>query len=728
MTNLRHFLTKPQRARRWRGRRRARAGSAAARGDEDEDDRIGHHTMPTSLPPIGSPVKLADGRRGVVTDHLPVFTRIAPDDGTKPVHRMPKNVEVVSSAGTVSTVSVSSDDASVDTMHTAHDESFTSSLSCNASMARRKERVIHFGDAGENGLGNSNRVTTRSHAHPMKGNFPFSVAGYRIGTIKLLLPGQEDPLLTRTLAGVLFDDRLFRLEFKSISPSKLYEFKAPKTIQSEGFRFELLGKKVHSEKATFGRLARPELYYVITGGPGLKEIYVEEHLNAVADFGAIGNPGKIASRIELLFSPTKAGGILKLDSNDYEFIDEDADTAKCSEGNFHAPKSFFSKLIANKVCEQKHTTVQVRFLLDGKLGKGTLTMRDGIDKIQIPPSMIKVGASTTSSRRGPSFIAVTKSFPSRKNVYMGKYLQGEILCATALDELQKPISAMFQDVLRDKGVPDELISEYNKGKTKGKQERHQKKKIMPRRSNRLKHQKPKAKTAPPQDGAYFADAYVIGVADPTPLSTIPTGHVVVPGLPESITSILVSRAPAMDKGDMLRLPVFKTSLLDHHHFGEICFGNGSVPLPNLIANGDLDGDLYFIIWDEAIVESVPMSDVATLERRVDGASKKRATRSKRDCIESPLSEGKSWFDAMQDIACDVGLDVRISKLIKILYNESKAELDSDNVVYEDYVAYGRAYKAALDLKKHGDSVELPDHLWEPFPENLREFLSRPFLA
>ena len=47
------------------------------------------------------------------------------------------------------------------------------------------------------------------------------------------------------------------------------------------------------------------------------------------------------------------------------------------------------------------------------------------------------------------------------------------------------------------------------------------------------------------------------------------------------------------------------------------------------------------------------------------------------------------------------------------------------MVYADYAALGNAYKKSLDLKKHGDSVELPEHLWNAIPEDLHVFLTKP---
>jgi hypothetical protein len=55
----------------------------------------------------------------------------------------------------------------------------------------------------------------------------------------------------------------------------------------------------------------------------------------------------------------------------------------------------------------------------------------------------------------------------------------------------------------------------------------------------------------------------------------------------------------------------------------------------------------------------------------------------------------------------------------------KAKLENDAMVHADCVALGNACKKSLDLKKHGDSVELPEHLWDAVPEDLHCFLTKP---
>ena len=40
--------------------------------------------------------------------------------------------------------------------------------------------------------------------------------------------------------------------------------------------------------------------------------------------------------------------------------------------------------------------------------------------------------------------------------------------------------------------------------------------------------------------------------------------------------------------------------LQSRHFGEIIFPNAGCPLPESISEGDIDGDLYCVLWDAQI--------------------------------------------------------------------------------------------------------------------------------
>ncbi|KAL3800488.1 hypothetical protein ACHAWO_000168 [Cyclotella atomus] len=50
-------------------------------------------------------------------------------------------------------------------------------------------------------------------------------------------------------------------------------------------------------------------------------------------------------------------------------------------------------------------------------------------------------------------------------------------------------------------------------------------------------------------------------------------------------------------------------MLCSYEFGTIIFGSpncsNDTPVPNMIADGDLDGDTYFVLWDDDILRTMP---------------------------------------------------------------------------------------------------------------------------
>jgi len=567
-----------------------------------------------------------------------------------------------------------------------------------------------------------------------RSSFPFVMGKHRIGAIKLLLPDQDNPN-SNTIAGYLFGDRLCQVEYKA-GASLLKDFRAQEVIEMDGHHFELFAKKVHTEdgRSNQSRLKRPELFYILTQGPELKPIDPKEVIASYFDAESIESPSKAASRMELLLTPAmtvkrkniKEPLIREITAGQVELLDE-----KSNEGGGFVPKAFMLEWFGSTSVGQRTTSNQFRMALpEIGLCKGIFTVKDGIDKIQVFPSQIKAGRSRAVNPAACGILLVKRNMPSKNNRYMAQYFAAEKLKDTALEALQNPLSDMIKDVLIDSGVPNHLIKDYETKKIGRARERAQEKN-KPSRSIRPKYKNTSKKSKELPEDVYFADSFCLGAPDPTPLGNIPQGYVAIPGLPDNIDSVLVSRSPCMHKEDMLRLPLLKErppnmsmrdwDSLNARHFGDIYFGHGVVPLPNLIADGDLDGDLYFVMWDTEIVKSVKISNVADLERRAR-LSKKRATAEQGST--TALRNNPHWFTDLRSAVANVGFEIRVSELISHLYREAKAEFENEAMVYADYVALGNAYKKSLDLKKHGDSVELPEHLWNAIPEDLHIYLTK----
>jgi hypothetical protein len=123
------------------------------------------------------------------------------------------------------------------------------------------------------------------------------------------------------------------------------------------------------------------------------------------------------------------------------------------------------------------------------------------------------------------------------------------------------------------------------------------------------------------------DTHVVGVRDPT--DAIPHGHIFVTGptrMPfdkkRKGNHILITRPPSIEPSDCKLLPVLvskpesmsvvKWNWLCSLPFGVVIFGNPKDhrynPLPLEIAEGDLDGDLYFICSDNSMLKHIEMTD------------------------------------------------------------------------------------------------------------------------
>ena len=119
--------------------------------------------------------------------------------------------------------------------------------------------------------------------------------------------------------------------------------------------------------------------------------------------------------------------------------------------------------------------------------------KHGISKIQLTPSMRKVGPSLdkAASNEQWAWMLVTRDFPSEKNLQVAKILKGDVPCKSFT---QGKLSKMLQRLMTTLGVPASVVSGY------AKQE-------------------------------FRKEAWLIGASDPTfPSNVLPAGHIFVSGL------------------------------------------------------------------------------------------------------------------------------------------------------------------------------------------------------
>jgi transcription antitermination factor NusG len=458
-------------------------------------------------------------------------------------------------------------------------------------------------------------------------------------------------------------------------------------------RYQLLTTKLHVPKSSpcigFKRADITALYVLVEGG-GVPPINLQEELEKVAAFGRLA-PGKVAARLELFQSTAQKSNPGKKDylifddltSADFETIPEIA-----NEGCGYIPREYIQRFLGNCKIGKRTCALQVRIFVS-KLGvfKGVLFEKHGIKKIQLPSSMVKVGPSETENVVDKACVLVNGRFPSPNNVHVASLLAGRVPPKSF-----KPnrISDMMLDVLEVLSVPRVLLDEY-------------------------------AEASHGDRGRGLEHAFCIGVADPT--NCIPPGHVFVTGIGDSHISqseLFISRFPCTEAADGRLLPVVRSkpvgmsdstwewmSLL---HFGVVIFGNpspGCVPLPQTVANGDLDGDLYFVCWNEAILSSIDTS--FDLVENMSIAEDKPS---------EPQEWNDNWLRDGQDVMRNIKAMVDHHALIGKLYSSIKKADTSTDALW-----FGRAYKLAIDIGKHGGLVKLPAHLWERLPERFHPYLT-----
>ena len=147
------------------------------------------------------------------------------------------------------------------------------------------------------------------------------------------------------------------------------------------------------------------------------------------------------------------------------------------------------------------------------------------------------------------------------------------------------LSTTITDLWQSQGVPTALVQSYKKSLAHKKEIQH---------------------------------SFLVGVADPT--GSIPEGHIYVPGMGVKLgvlEKLFVSQFPCKGQENSRLLPVLTSkpmvmnqtdwNFLNRFSFGVIILGNscpGFQALPTLVADGDLDGDLYFVCWHEEIIKNV----------------------------------------------------------------------------------------------------------------------------
>ncbi len=470
-----------------------------------------------------------------------------------------------------------------------------------------------------------------------------------------------------------------------------------KRCDANGIKYELYYFRIGEDMTDswlFKRKKNVTAYYV-------RSEILRKQEELLADFGALP-AHKVLARRALLFSPAiKIGNkyaITRIPANDMTLVD-DLGTAGCG----FISEQYLEDLLGNNIKARTALGVQVRIFVP-TLGifKGVLMRKRNMQKsIELNDSLLKVGPSRDPNASDIGWIVITKAFPSIGNYtfsrvfkIMEEHLKQKSLPKSFTREVQKErsfkMSPMYSQVMESLGVPNAVIESYRSDYHKN--------------PEKIQH------------------THLVGVADPT--GQLPSNTVFVTGIKGvEIDKLFVTRSPCMERKDGRVLTVVTTKpdsmtndvweWLLSLSFGALIFANpkpGDRPLPELIADGDLDGDLYFVCWQKTILtnlKSIPITDdelVAPLDAH---------TKSK--------DYDPEWYDKTQRFIAEAPMyHAGIDALVGILHNKWKRIGD---VTDADAISFSRASKYALDLKTHGGLIFLPKHLWDQVPGQLHHYLT-----
>ena len=452
------------------------------------------------------------------------------------------------------------------------------------------------------------------------------------------------------------------------------------TFEQFGNVYSLVGVKDKEEGRSFGGLVMKSLEYMyvsLTSPSGGPPISLSRELSRIADFAALKSTRKVAARLELLHSCSIFGCTpRRMVTSDFDRIKE----PQSENGDYMGDGCGFigiemlRELLGGTL--DKQLAIQVR-VFGPQLGvyKGMLCVKEGIKKIQLTPSMKKVGPSIISEDEDFVSLVVIRANPSAYNGQLIRQFRGE---KAAPSFERKFLSKMVRRLMHANGCPLKIIREH------------------------VVKQHPE-------------HAWVVGLADPT--KKIPSGHIFVTGFKEvrswrGCKQVFITRSPCVKKEDGRLLPVIteKPSKMDESTwnwlldlpFGGVIFStrgskNKRPPLASTVASGDLDGDLYLVCWDNQILCRLEDNKPPPIKVKVDAPS--------------TGYRNENWLEDAQNFLLD-SQRLKEHALVGKLYREmEKIQANSPlGMTDPDAVAYAEAYIAAIDNSKHDIGVNLPPHL------------------
>ena len=503
---------------------------------------------------------------------------------------------------------------------------------------------------------------------------------------------------------------------------------ADKVIDHHSSKFELISRKVveTDRGGLFSRAKDIEYIYMQTEGEGLTAISPAKYLSRIGDFSSL-TTRKVVARLELFQSPAykcKSTGEFMLKFFDHrEFGDIDE---KGHVGCGFICEKLLVEILGNTKFAERAICIQIRAFVPMKgVYKGMLMKKRITEgpKILLPESMKKIPASKDPlSEKGCLLVTQAGVDPSSTNNYMGRLpsIDPDANNPPPQSFCPKECSEMILRLLKSLKVPKEVASKYAQESVR----------------------KRGRKDAPLPS---IMHSFLRGVADPT--GKIPPNHVFLTGVRNDDLlgdSLFITRSPCIKASDGHLIKVLTSkpdSMADEEYewlnnlsFGAVIFGfskEGMLSTAERIAQGDLDGDRYFVCWSKDILqhlEADPLEDIPM------EAPKEKTTKADTGIGNGDVDSTSAgtrvimeddWFEKAQAFMADSELS-EISELIGKLYTANGKAADADGERFmrnPDAIAFADAFYQALENGKHGTKVVLPEHLWEKIPKALHKHLT-----
>jgi hypothetical protein len=180
-----------------------------------------------------------------------------------------------------------------------------------------------------------------------------------------------------------------------------------------------------------------------------------------------------------------------------------------------------------------------------------------------------------------------------------------------------------------------------------------------------------------------------------------------------------------------KMPQESWKQLCGYAFGHIIFPvpkTNAVPMPTIVGEGDLDGDDYFVCWDDDILKALAQPRVRS-RMKADEKVQLEQIEEYDNGSEGPRYRKGSpkWLEAAQDVMLDFSVVSRAGEITGKLFNLSvqMAKESKDGIYDRDARVFARAFKDSIDTLKHGGVVKLPVRLQHKIsPEPSRVLLFR----